>query len=106
MKKGVYFGIQIVWSFILSFVIWFLLLMGMSSTANGKGSADLAGMLILAGVAIYLVVTVIYIVIGHKKVKDWKVWMIFVSILISAGAGFLGMTGSAFIPEWINKLIK
>lgn len=80
--------------------------MVMSSTSNGKGSADLAGMLIVAGIAIYFVITVIYIVIGHKKVKDWKVWMIFVSILIGAAAGFLGMTGSVFIPEMINKMIK
>lgn len=104
MRKGVYFVIQAVWSLILSFVIWFLLLIVLSSTSNGKGSDELAGMLIVAGVAIYFVITIIYMVIGHKKVKNWKAWMIIVSILISVAVGFLGMISSVFIPEWINKM--
>ncbi len=104
MKKGTYFIIQFLWSFILSTVIWYFSLKNASFDFFGNSDDSLFVIILLGGAAVYLVLTILYMIIGYKKVKGWKAWMIFVSLLISAGCGFLGAEGAIYGSELINKL--
>ena len=103
MSKGAYFGVQALWSLVVSSVIWFLFLMNASFDFYGNSDDTLAGIILFAGAAFYLVLTILYIILGRKKVKNWKVWMIVVSLVICAGVGFLGSFCAVYIPEWINN---
>ena len=106
MSKSTYFVIQTLWSLIVSSVIWFLFLMNASFDFYGNSDNTLAGIILFAGAAFYLVLKILYIILGRKKVKEWRAWMIVVSLLICVGAGFLGTFCAVYIPEWINKMIQ
>ena len=106
MKKGTYFIIQFLWSFILSAVIWYFSLKNLSFDFYGNSDDSLFVIILLGGAALYLVLTILYMIIGYKKVKGWKAWMIFVSLLISACCGFLGAEGAIYGSELINKLFQ
>ena len=71
---------------------------------NYNSDNTLFGMFLFGGAAIYLVLTIIYMVLGYKKVKDWKVWMFLVSILVCVVCGCLGAAGAIYGSEWIHKL--
>ena len=103
MNKGLYFIIQILWSFILSTIIWYFSLKNASFDFFGNSDDSLFVIILFGGAAVYLVLTILYMIIGYKKVKNWKAWMIFVSLLISAGCGFLGAEGAIYGSELINK---
>jgi hypothetical protein len=44
----------------------------------------------------YLILTIIYIVIGAKKIDDWRPWMIAVNIAIHIVMFFLGFLGASY----------
>ena len=104
MKKGTFFTIQIIWSFILASLVWYLSLKNAAFDFYGNSDNTLFCMFLFGGAAIYLVLTIIYMVIGYKKVKDWKVWMFLMSILICVVCGCLGAAGAIYGSEWIHKL--
>ena len=106
MSKGAYFGIQALWSFIVSAVIWYFTLKNASFSFYGSSSDSFAGFIFVVGAAVYLLLTILYIILGRKKVKNWKAWMIPVSLLIGAAVGFLGSMGAIYGSEWIHKLIN
>lgn len=106
MSKGAYFGIQALWSFVVSAVIWYFTLKNASFDFYGNSSDDLAGLIFVIGAAVYLLLTILYIILGYKKVKNRKAWMIPVSLLIGAAVGFLGSMGAIYGSEWIHKLIN
>ena len=85
MKKSSYFIIQILWSLVLSTVIWFFALKNASFDFYGNSDNSLSGMIIFFGGVVYLVLTIVQIVVGAFKVKDWHWWIILISLLI-AGA--------------------
>ena len=104
MKKGTYFTIQIIWSFILSTLVWYVSLKNAAFDFYGNSDNTLFGMFLFGGAAVYLVLTIIYMVLGYKKVKDWKVWMFLVSLLICGTCAFLGSAGAIYGSELIHKV--
>ena len=59
MKKSVYFIIQIIWSLIVSTVIWYLGIKNASFDFYHNSDNSLAGMIIFGGAVIYLILTLI-----------------------------------------------
>ena len=103
MKKSVYFIIQILWSIIFSTVIWYFSLKNMSFDFYHNSDDTLAGMIIFYGAIAYLILTLIQIGVGVKKVKNWRWWVILVSLFIAGACAFLGMYVTAYGTEFLNK---
>lgn len=103
MRKGSYFGIQAVWSLVLSSLVWYGFLKNAHFDFFGNKDDSLAGMILFFGALLYLVLTIIYIVIGYKKVKNWKVWMIVVSLIMGVAIAFLGSIIPIFCSEWVYE---
>ncbi len=103
-KKSVYFAVQVIWSAILSAIIWFLMIKT-AFPANGKTDARFFSFVFFSGIGYYLVLTVAYIILGYKKISDWRPWMIMVSVIISVVAGFLGGYG-IYLIEFLNRSVN
>ena len=104
MRKSVYFIIQIVWSLILSTGVWYLSLMNASFDFYGNSDDSLMGVILVIGAALYLILTIVQIVVGIKKVKDWRWWVIPVSLLIAGALAFIGAFVAIYGSEFLNKL--
>lgn len=104
MRKSVYFIIQIVWSLILSTGVWYLSLMNASFDFYGNSDDSLMGVILVIGAALYLILTIVQIVVGIKKVKDWRWWVIPVSLLIAGAVAFIGAFVAIYGSEFLNKL--
>lgn len=104
MSKSVYFIIQIVWSLILSTGVWYLSLMNASFDFYGNSNDSLMGVILIIGAALYLILTIVQIVVGIKKVKDWRWWVILVSLLIAVAVAFIGAFVAIYGSEFLNKL--
>lgn len=103
MKKSVYFIIQILWSLIISTVTWYLTIKNASFDFYHNSDDSIAGMFFLGGAIIYLILTLIQIGVGVKVVKNWRWWVILVSLFIAGAVAFLGMYVMAFGTEFLNK---
>lgn len=104
MSKSVYFIIQIVWSLILSTGVWYLSLMNASFDFYGNSNDSLMGVILIIGAALYLILTIVQIVVGIKKVKDWRWWVIPVSLLIAGAVALIGAFVAIYGSEFLNKL--
>lgn len=103
MKKSAYFIIQVLWSIVLSTVIWFFTLMNASFDFYGNSDNSLSGMIIFFGGAVYLVLTIVQIVVGAFKVKDWHWWVILISLVIAGAMAFLGISVVVYGTEFLHK---
>lgn len=103
MSKRLYFIIQTIMSIVLATIIWWSFLKNASFGFYGNRD-NFAGVILVVGAAIYLLLTIIYMVIGYKKIMEWKAWIILVSMLICVGAGFLSIFIVVYGSELINKL--
>ena len=103
MKKLSYFIIQILWSLVLSTVIWFFTLKNASFDFYGNSDNSLSGLIFVIGSAIYLVLTIVQIVVGAIKVKDWHWWVILISLVIAGAVAFLGIYVVAYGTEFLNR---
>ena len=103
MKKSAYFIIQILWSLVLSTVIWFFTLKNVSFDFYGNSDNSLAGMIIFFGGVVYLVLTIVQIVVGAFKIKDWHWWIILISLLIAGAMAFLGIFVVVYGTEFLHK---
>ncbi|MCR5287804.1 MAG: hypothetical protein K6D93_07640 [Saccharofermentans sp.] len=103
MKKSAYFIIQVLWSIVLSTVIWFFTLMNASFDFYGNSDNSLSGMIIFFGGAVYLVLTIVQIVVGAFKVKDWHWWVILISLVIAGAMAFLGIFVVVYGTEFLHK---
>ena len=106
MRKGAYFGIQALWSLVLSSIVWYCFLKNAHFDFYHNSDDTLAGIILVVGAAVYLVLTIVYMVLGHKKVKNWSAWMIAVSLVVSVAVGLLGSFVVIYGSEWIHKLIS
>ena len=104
MRKTVYFIIQIVWSLVYSTAVWYLALKNASFDFYGNSDDTLMGVILVLGAIIYLILTIIQIVVGAKKVKEWRAYLIPISLIVSGAAGFAGLFVAAYGSELINKL--
>ena len=103
MKKSVYFIIQILWSLVVSTVIWYLGLKNASFDFYHNSDNTLAGMIIFYGAIVYLILTIVQIIIGAIKVKNWRWWVILVSLFIAGACAFLGIYVVAYGTEFLHK---
>ena len=103
MKKSSYFIIQIVWSIIFSTLIWFFTLKNVSFDFYHNSDNTLAGMIIFYGAIVYLILTIVQIIIGAIKVKNWRWWVILVSLFIAGACAFLGIYVVAYGTEFLHK---
>ena len=103
MKKSAYFIIQVLWSIVLSTVIWFFTLKNASFDFYGNSDNSLSGMIIFFGGVVYLVLTIVQIVVGAFKVKDWHWWIILISLLIAGAMAFLGIFVVVYGTEFLHK---
>ena len=103
MKKLTYFIIQIIWSLILSTLIWFFSLKNASFDFYHNSDNTLAGMIIFYGAIVYLILTIVQIIIGAIKVKNWRWWVILVSLFIAGACAFLGIYVVAYGTEFLHK---
>ena len=103
MKKAAYFIIQVLWSIVLSTVIWFFALKNASFDFYGNSDNSLSGMIIFFGGAVYLVLTIVQIIVGAVKVKDWHWWVILISLVIAGAMAFLGIYVVAYGTEFLHK---
>ena len=103
MKKSTYYIIQILWSLVLSTVIWYIALKNASFDFYGGGDSTVTGMAIVIGGAVYLVLTIVQIGIGIFKVKDWHWWVILISLVIAGAMAFLGICVVVYGTEFLNR---
>ena len=106
MKKSAYFIIQIIWSLILSSVVWYLTLKNAKFDFYNNSDNSLSGMFFCIGSAIFIILTFVQIVVGIKKVKDWHWWIIPISLLIAAATAFLGICVVVFGTEFLNNVFS
>ncbi|MBO4459933.1 MAG: hypothetical protein J5778_04665 [Clostridiales bacterium] len=109
MKKSSYFIIQIIWSFILSSAVWYLIIKNSSFDFYHNSDDTIAGIILIAGLAVYLILTVVYLVIGYRKVKGWRPWIIPVSVVLAAAMAFGGFFGAGlvlFAEETLNRTLS
>ena len=95
MKKPAYFIIQFLWAFFMAAIIWF----GFINTLSVNGNNRTAAMIMIGGAIFYLLLTIAYIVLGIKKVDDFGIWMIILTVAISivtVALGFLVATGLTY----------
>ena len=62
------------------------------------------GVILVIGAALYLILTIVQIVVGIKKIKDWRWWVIPVSLLIAGAVAFIGAFVAIYGSEFLNKL--
>ena len=102
MRRTVYFALDAVWSFAVSTLIWWFTLSNLHFDFYGNSDDTLGGVILVTGSVLYLILTVVYIVIGFKKVRAWQWWMSVIAVLISLGMGFAGIFGATYGVELIN----
>ena len=97
MKKVTYFIVQIIWSFILTVVICLLAMLQLPGRGEPIqteealwGALEPAGDMLLGGMLVYLILTIVYIVIGRKKVEGWRWWVVLVSLVLAPVTFMLG----------------
>lgn len=106
MKKSAYFIIQIIWSLIISSVVWYLTLKNVKFDFYHNSDDSLSGMFFCIGSAIYIILTFVQIVVGIKKVKEWRWWIVPVSMLTAAAAAFLGLCVVVYGTEFLNNVFS
>ena len=98
MRKGPYFVIQAVLSLFITTMIWYMSINFLDVAVNTE---ELSGTLLspfivlLIGGVFYLALTIVYIIIGAKRLDDWLPCVIAVNIVIHIvmfGLGFLTST--------------
>ncbi len=62
------------------------------------------GMILVAGAAVYIILTLVQIIVGAVKVNGWRWWDIIVSLLISVAMAFAGLSVAVYGSELLNRL--
>lgn len=108
MGKGPYFWLQAIMSLIITSLIWFMCFNFLDVAVNDLENVTSATfspfIVLLIGGIFYMILTIIYIIIGVRKVDDWRPWMIIVSIVIHIGMFFLGFLGASFFATFSMAL--
>lgn len=100
MKKWIYFVIQFIISIFITSITWYLF--SVISVTDVYGNMSLTPVfLLLGGMAVHLILTVIYILFGWKNVDEWRWWCILISAAINIITFFIGLWGSYVIQYLI-----
>ena len=105
MGKTGYFILQVLWSFVLASVVWYGALVNMSFDFYGNSDDTFGMIILLGGGVLYLVLTVVQLVFGFKKVKNWHWWDALISLVVGVAVAFAGMFGAAYGSEFINNVL-
>jgi heme/copper-type cytochrome/quinol oxidase subunit 4 len=100
MKKWIYFVIQFVLSVVITSIAWYLFSVIKATTATGDVSFTPV-FLFLGGMAVHLILTVVYILFGWKNVDEWRWWCILISAAINIITVFIGLFGSVALQYLI-----
>ena len=108
MRRGTFFFIQAIVSLVITSLIWYMEVSFLEVAMNDINThgivvteATKSPFLVFAGsVAVYLILTVVYIIIGARKVQDWRPSAIIVCILICIFMLVLGL----FVPGIISSV--
>ena len=108
MRKGTFFFIQAIVSLIISSLIWYMTFYFLDIAMNDIDAygivvtdATKSPFLVFAGgFALYFILTVVYIIIGAKRVQDWRPSAIIVCILIFVFMFIFGL----FVPNMIASI--
>ncbi len=108
MRRGTFFFIQAIVSLVITSLIWYMevgFLEVAMNDINAHGivvtDATKSPFLVFAGcVAVYLILTIVYIIIGARKVENWHPSAIIVSILICIFMLIFGL----FVPGIISSV--
>lgn len=99
MRKSAYFALEVLWTLIVSSIVWFLALKNASFDFYHNTDNSLMGIILAAGLILYAILTVCYIIMGAKKVKDWSAKTGIIAVIISAVIGFAGSFAVIYISE-------
>ena len=106
MGKGTYFFCQLVWQFLYSTLFWFVFLYNAAVNAAGSGDSTMSLAITFGGPGLYLLLTIIYIVFGSKKVSRWKGFLVIFVIIFTLGmvvAGFYAANAvSPYLCDWFG----
>lgn len=106
MGKGAYFFVQIIWQFLFATMFWFVYLYNASISSAGDGDATTSLIMTVGGPGLYLLLTIVYMVFGSRKVSRWRGYLIIVVILFTlamAVAGFYAASFSApYLAGWFG----
>ena len=102
MRRTVYFAVDAIWSFVVASIVWYCALVNMSFDFYGNSDDTLAGIIMVAGLVLYVVLTIAYIVFGSKRVRGWHWWMGIVAVIVSVAMAFAGTFGAVYGSELIS----
>ena len=105
MRRTVYYAIEAIAAFIVSLLIWYFILTNLSFDFYHNSDDTLEGIIILSGLVLYVILVVLYIVLGFKKVKGWRWWMSIITVIVSVAMGFVGLFAAVNGSEFINRII-
>ena len=104
MEKSVYFVIEVLWSLVVSSICWYGALKNASFDFYGNSDDTLMGIFLVVGLVVMVLLTLGYILLGKKVVKEWKAWMIPISLGIMVATGFLGIYVVVYGTEFLNRV--
>ncbi|MBO7453340.1 MAG: hypothetical protein J6U54_23655 [Clostridiales bacterium] len=94
INKWAYFIIQFIVSCIVTSIVWYLfVVIGMNEVEMSFTPL----FYLLGGTLVHVVLTVIYILFGWRKVDEWRWWCILISAGINIVTFFIGIEGSYLI---------
>ena len=100
MRKGPYFVFQAIMSFIISSLIWYMCFNFLGIATNALETISSATfspfIVLLIGGVFYILLTVVYIIIGVRRIFDWRPWILGVNIAIHISMFFLGFMGGSY----------
>jgi len=100
MSKGLYFFVQILFSFLSSTIAWIFLKSGSIKLDFAGMSDSLKAMLpyIIAG-GVYLICLIIWIIIGREAVKKWNSGVIIGAIIVAVVFAAAGYFASSYAVD-------
>lgn len=100
MRKGPYLIFQAIISFIISSLIWYMCFNFLGVATNNLESINSTTLspfiVLLIGGVFYMILTVVYIIIGVRRLDDWRPWILVINIVIHIVMFFLGFLGASY----------
>ncbi|MCR5328078.1 MAG: hypothetical protein K6E12_04360 [Saccharofermentans sp.] len=103
MSRRAYYIIQALWSIIYSSILWFAFMFTTTVNPVEEGNNTLAFIFLFGGPVLYLVLTIVYIIIGVKKIEDWSFFVLIISIVINIVMGILGFFGAVMLSVFLTR---
>lgn len=103
MRKGPYFVIQAILSLFISTMVWYMHLNFLDLAVNEEtltGTTLSPFIVIFIGGAFYLLLTIVYIIIGVKRLDDWRPWVLVINIVIHIVMFGIGFFASVFFAAF------